>query len=106
VSNPERKPLTRAEAGRLGGQKTLEKYGIEHFRHLGNEHGHKGGRPRSLTLAEIRKRDHEVLEQRLAMIEKQKKEIDPRGKTNSLYKLKQLYKLKLEENKIRATLDW
>lgn len=42
----------RSRAGRLGGLATLNRYGAEHYRKAGQ----LGGRPRMLTLAEMRAR--------------------------------------------------
>lgn len=45
--------MTRKEAGRLGGMATLEKHGRTHFRNNGLKYGPLGGRPRSLTIADL-----------------------------------------------------
>ena len=42
--------MTHAQAGRRGGLVTLERHGVEFYRQAGK----KGGRPRALTLSQIR----------------------------------------------------
>ncbi|MER3395850.1 MAG: hypothetical protein C4318_00055 [Acidimicrobiia bacterium] len=39
----DRPKLTRAEAGRLGGLKTRERYGSQHYKAIGRQGGAKGG---------------------------------------------------------------
>ena len=63
----------RSRAAKLGGLATLERYGVEHYRKAGQ----LGGRPRMLTLAEMRARGlvekderRERLEQRNSFISK------------------------------------
>ena len=40
----------KAKAGSMGGSMTLERYGVSHFAELGR----RGGRPRALSLSELR----------------------------------------------------
>jgi uncharacterized protein len=67
VQNRIKKQITVSEAGRRGGQATLQNRGLEHFQKIGrrggkvtadkyrellSEFGKKGGRPRRLSLDE------------------------------------------------------
>jgi hypothetical protein len=52
---------SKAECGRLGGLRTLERHGVEGMR----ERGARGGRPRSLTLSEIKRRESQAAENKL-----------------------------------------
>jgi hypothetical protein len=44
----------RALAGKAGGTATLERHGLSHFQQIGHSGGIVGGRPKSLSLAELR----------------------------------------------------
>jgi len=46
--------MTKQEAASLGGRATVKRHGVDYMRELGRRGGQLGGRPRSLTLAEIR----------------------------------------------------
>ncbi len=46
----------RALAGKAGGLVTMERHGLSHFRQIGHYGGMVGGRPKRLTLAELRAR--------------------------------------------------
>jgi len=46
--------MTRREAASLGGRATVKRHGLDYMRALGRRGGQLGGRPRSLTLAEMR----------------------------------------------------
>jgi hypothetical protein len=48
--------MSKAEAGRLGGLKTYERHGHAHYVAMGE----KGGRPRSLTISEIKQKRREA----------------------------------------------
>ncbi len=84
------------EAGRLGGLATKEKYGVAFFK----INGHKGGRPHSLTLTELLRQQQPQIEDKGGM--------DTPGASNSLSKLKRLYKERLRQkstgnNEIKET---
>lgn len=84
--------LTRAEAGRIGGLVTLERYGRDHLA----EWGRLGGRPRSQTYDDITRQ-----RQRLEQNNNNKEVIQ--GPPGNLRQLKTLYKLRRGSNGILET---
>jgi len=48
--------MTKQEAASLGGKATVKRHGPDYMRELGRKGGLLGGRPRVLTLAEIKKK--------------------------------------------------
>jgi len=71
--------MTKAEAGRIGGLTTLRRYGKQGMA----ERGKRGGRPRSLTLEQIRQQQH---------LEAQTKYKGGTDTPGSLIELKRLWK--------------
>jgi hypothetical protein len=84
-----------ADAGRLGGLQTYLRHGREHMAAMGRQ----GGRPRAMTFDELKKQP-----EFLKAEEEARRRMDtPGAQTNSLVKLKRLWRLRRKGSKPAIT---